>query len=307
MKDKLKNLKIGVLMGGNSAEREISLKTGTAVLNSLLKTGYNAKGLDFDGEFFSNVKKIDLCFIALHGTFGEDGRIQAALEVAGVPYTGSGVSASAIGMDKIISKVLFTHHNLKVPPFISFKAGESEASLKSKTKDFSPPYFVKPNAQGSSIGASIVYSAGKELAAALNNALNYDDEVLIEKYIKGREIQFAVMWGKPLGCVEVMPGDAFYSYEAKYTKGKTKYELEPSLTAREYKACELSSVTAHNVIRCKGVTRTDLILDENGSVYVLEINTLPGLTELSIVPMIAQKRGISFDSLMENILEDAII
>ncbi|MCL4321339.1 MAG: D-alanine--D-alanine ligase [Deltaproteobacteria bacterium] len=306
MKDNLKNLRIGVLMGGRSAEREISLKTGNAVLNALRGMGYNAFGFDTDENFTENLKKIDLCFIALHGTFGEDGRVQGALDLFGIPYTGSGVLASAIAMDKIRSKVIFSYYGLKTPPFFLVIKGEDRGVLKNGHGQFEPPYFVKPNSSGSSVGCSIVNSQGEELKRALNNAFEYDDEILVEKYIKGREIQFAVVSGKPLGCVEVKPKDAFYSYAAKYTKGQTEYLLDPVLSKEEYDACESAAVNAHKLIGCKGVSRTDMILDGEGNAVVLEINTLPGLTEFSLVPMIAGNKGISFNELIENITLDAI-
>ncbi|MCL4542259.1 MAG: D-alanine--D-alanine ligase [Deltaproteobacteria bacterium] len=311
MKESLKNLRIGVLMGGKSVEREVSLKSGKAVLNALTGMGYNAFGFDLGENFTENLKKIDICFIALHGTLGEDGRVQGTLDLFGIPYTGSGVCASAIAMDKIRSKVIFNYYGLKTPPFFFIAKGEDrgieENVLKSRFGQFNPPYFVKPNSSGSSIGCSIVNSTGEELEQALNNALKYDDEVLVEKYIKGREIQFAVVSGNPLGCIEVKPKDTFYSYAAKYTKGQTQYLLEPVLTKEEYKACESAAVNAHKLIGCKGVSRTDIILDGEGNAVVLEINTLPGLTEFSLVPMIAGNKGISFNELIENIIEDAII
>ena len=306
MKDSLKKLRIGVLMGGKSAEREISLKTGNAVLKALTGMGYDAFGFDTDESFAENLKKIDICFIALHGTFGEDGRVQGALDLFGVPYTGSGVCASAIAMDKIRSKVIFSYHGLKTPPFFLVKKGEGKDALKNGIGHFNPPYFVKPNSSGSSVGCSIVNSPVEELGQALNNAFKYDDEVLVEKYIKGREIQFAVVSGEPLGCVEVKPKDVFYSYAAKYTKGQTEYLLDPVLSKEEYDACESAAVNAHKLIGCKGVSRTDMILGGEGNAYVLEINTLPGLTEFSLVPMIAGNKGISFNELIENITIDAI-
>ncbi len=306
MRDCLRNLRIGVLMGGKSVEREISLKSGNAVLNALIGMGYNAFGFDLDENFTENLKKIDVCFIALHGTFGEDGRVQGVLDLFGIPYTGSGVSASAIAMDKIRSKVIFSYYGLKTPPFFSVIKGKNREVLENRFGQFNPPYFVKPNSSGSSVGCSIVNSQGEELEEALNNAFQYDDEVLVEKYIKGREIQFAVVSGKPLGCVEVKPKDAFYSYTAKYTKGQTRYLLNPVLSKEEYDACESAAVDAHKLIKCKGVSRTDMILDDEGDAYVLELNTLPGLTEFSLVPMIAGNKGISFNELIENIIENAV-
>ncbi|RZD18782.1 MAG: D-alanine--D-alanine ligase [Candidatus Acididesulfobacter diazotrophicus] len=305
MKTVIKDLKIGVLMGGVSAEREISLKTGNAVANSLVSMGYNVKKFDLDKNFFEDAKNIDICFNALHGTLGEDGKIQGVLELLNIPYTGSGVEASAIAMDKIKSKIIFKYYGLAVPDFFSVKKGEKAELLNKKINNLRLPYFIKPNAQGSSVGASIAYSKS-ELYLALEDAFKYDDEVIAEEYIVGREIQFAVFSGKPLGCVEIKPNDSFYSYSAKYTKGKTEYILNPDLTEEEYKACENASVLAHTSLDCKGITRTDIILSDSGKAYVLEINTLPGLTEFSLVPMIAQKKGIDFNSLIENIIEDAI-
>ncbi|MHB1663827.1 MAG: D-alanine--D-alanine ligase [bacterium] len=305
MKETIKDLKIGVLMGGTSAEREISLKTGKAVADSLERMGYSVKRFDLDKNFFDDAKDIDICFNALHGTLGEDGKIQGVLELLNIPYTGSGVEASAIAMDKIKSKIIFKYYGLAVPDFFSVKKGEKAELINKKMNNLRLPYFIKPNAQGSSVGASIAYSE-REFHLALEDAFKYDDEVIAEEYITGREIQFAVFSGKPLGCVEIKPNDSFYSYSAKYTKGKTEYILNPDLTEEEYKACENTSVLAHTSLDCKGVTRTDIILSDSGKAYVLEINTLPGLTEFSLVPMIAQKKGIDFNSLIKNIIEDAI-
>ncbi len=305
MKTAIKDLKIGVLMGGVSAEREISLKTGKAVADSLEMMGYNVKRFDLDKNFFEDAKNIDICFNALHGTLGEDGKIQGVLELLNIPYTGSGVESSAIAMNKIKSKIIFKYYGLTVPDFFSVKKGEKAELINKKMDNLRLPYFIKPNAQGSSVGASIAYSES-EFYLALEDAFKYDDEVIAEEYIVGREIQFAVFSGKPLGCVEIKPNDNFYSYSAKYTKGKTEYILNPDLTEEEYKTCENASVLAHTSLDCKGITRTDIILSDSGKAYVLEINTLPGLTEFSLVPMIAQKKGIDFNSLIKNIIEDAI-
>ena len=306
MRESIKNLRIGVLAGGRSAEREISIKTGNAVAGSLKESGYNVVTFDLDENFAENLKNIDVCFIALHGTYGEDGRVQGALDIFGIPYTGSGVLASALAMDKIKSKALFNFYGLKTPPGIVVKIGEKGESLIKKLKHIEPPYFIKPNASGSSIGCGIV-NREEELEDALNNAFKYDDEVLIEKYIKGREIQFAAAFGKPLGCVEVKPKDIFYSYDAKYTKGMTEYLINPELTKEEYEECETAAVKANEIIGCRGVSRTDIILSGEGIAYILELNTLPGLTELSLVPMIAGNKGISFNRLVEDIIEDAVI
>ena len=306
MRESIKNLRIGVLSGGRSAEREISVKTGNAVAGSLKGSGYNVITFDLDENFAENLKNIDVCFIALHGTYGEDGKVQGALDIFGIPYTGSGVLASALAMDKIKSKALFNYYGLKTPQGITVKIGEKEDAIRKKLMYIEPPYFIKPNASGSSIGCGIV-NEEEELADALNNAFKYDDEVLIEKYIKGREIQFAAAFGKPLGCVEVKPNDLFYSYDAKYTKGKTEYLVNPDLTKEEYAECESAAVRANEIIGCRGVSRTDIIPSREGGAYILELNTLPGLTELSLVPMIAGNKGISFNELVEDIIEDAVL
>ena len=306
MRESIKNLRIGVLSGGRSAEREISIKTGNAVAGSLKGSGYNVITFDLDENFAENLKNIDVCFIALHGTYGEDGKVQGALDIFGIPYTGSGVMASALAMDKIKSKALFNYYGLKTPQGITVKIGEKRDAIRKKLMHIEPPYFIKPNASGSSIGCGIV-SGEEELADALNNAFKYDDEVLVEKYIKGREIQFAAAFGKPLGCVEVKPNDLFYSYDAKYTKGKTEYLVNPELTKEEYAECESAAVRANEIIGCRGVSRTDIILSREGGAYILELNTLPGLTELSLVPMIAGNKGISFNELVEDIIEDAVL
>ncbi len=306
MRESIKNLRIGVLSGGRSAEREISIKTGNAVAGSLKGSGYNVITFDLDENFAENLKNIDVCFIALHGTYGEDGKVQGALDIFGIPYTGSGVMASALAMDKIKSKALFNYYGLKTPQGITVKIGEKRDAIRKKLMHIEPPYFIKPNASGSSIGCGIV-SGEEELADALNNAFKYDDEVLVEKYIKGREIQFAAAFGKPLGCVEVKPNDLFYSYDAKYTKGKTEYLVNPDLTKEEYAECESAAVRANEIIGCRGVSRTDIILSREGGAYILELNTLPGLTELSLVPMIAGNKGISFNELVEDIIEDAVL
>ena len=306
MRESIRNLRIGVLSGGRSAEREISIKTGNAVAGSLKGSGYNVITFDLDENFAENLKNIDVCFIALHGTYGEDGKVQGALDIFGIPYTGSGVLASALAMDKIKSKALFNYYGLKTPQGITVKIGEKRDAIRKKLIHIEPPYFIKPNASGSSIGCGIV-SGEEELADALNNAFKYDDEVLVEKYIKGREIQFAAAFGKPLGCVEVKPNDLFYSYDAKYTKGKTEYLVNPELTKEEYAECESAAVRANEIIGCRGVSRTDIILSREGGAYILELNTLPGLTELSLVPMIAGNKGISFNELVEDIIEDAVL
>ncbi len=307
MEENLKNLKIGVLMGGKSAEREISLRTGNAVLSALKTSGYNAIGFDLDDSLHSNLKKIDICFVALHGTYGEDGRVQGILDLYGIPYTGSGVCSSAIAMDKLKTRAILDYHGIKTPPFLFAGKKDNFENILEKLKGIEPPYFIKPNSSGSSFGCSIVNSLNEDdLLIGLNNAFEYDDTVLIEKYLNGREIQFAVAFGNPIGCVEVRPRDSFYSYEAKYTKGKTEYLLNPDLTGEEYRACEEAAVRTHKYLSCEGVSRTDIILDKDRNAYVLEINTLPGLTELSLVPMIAKNKGISFTELIEDILKDAI-
>ncbi|MCE5313009.1 MAG: D-alanine--D-alanine ligase [Nitrospiraceae bacterium] len=300
--------KIGVLCGGLSAERDVSLRSGKAVYNALKERGYNVVLIDAGHDLCEALRKeaVQRVFIALHGGAGENGSVQGMLEVMGIPYTGSGVLASAAAMDKDMSKKIFMHHNISVPPFAVVSRSD-HASVKDMVSGFSSiapfglPCVVKPAEEGSSIGVSIVKNVS-ELQGALEEGFRHGSTLIIEKYIKGKEIQIGISAGKALGGVEVRPSAEFYSYEAKYTAGATQYILPPEVDEESYSRLRAAALAAHNALGCKGATRVDLMLDEDGREYVLEVNTIPGMTETSLLPKIAALSGMNFGDLVEEII-----
>lgn len=303
------NRRIGVLAGGISAEREVSLKSGNAVYKALLGLGYNAVLIDTAENLYESLKTkgIEIAFIALHGGYGENGAVQGFLEVMGIPYTGSGVLASALAMDKEASKKMFMYHGVPVPPFkvinLELLSGvkPSVSSLRSLSVDFPLPWVIKPVAEGSSIGVSIVKN-DNEIADAIKVASSYGEKIIIEKYIKGKEIQIGILGQRVLGGVEVRPSREFYNYEAKYTPGLTRYILPPEVDDLTYDLLKTTGLRAHNALGCSGATRVDLILDEQGKTYALEVNTIPGMTETSLLPKIAGLAGMGFPELIEEML-----
>jgi len=315
MKREMRKKKIGVLLGGLSAEREVSLRSGKAVFKALKSIGYHAIAIDAKDDFYAKLKKqkIEQVFIALHGGHGENGAVQGMLEIMGIPYTGSGVLASALAMDKVASKKIFLYHQIPVPAFKIVRREES--GVRSKDRDASRltphalhgslklPIVVKPSTEGSSVGVEIVKDK-KAFHAAVKKAFGYGDTVLIEEYIRGQEVQIAILDDKVLGGVEVRPSDEFYSYEAKYTAGRTQYIFPPQLDKKTYRKAEKAALTAHQALGCSGATRVDLIIDRNNNPYVLEVNTVPGMTETSLLPKIAKNAGLEFPELIQRILGD---
>lgn len=305
--------RIGVLAGGTSAEREVSLKSGSAVCKALMDLGYDAVFIDVSDTVCHTIREkgVDIAFIALHGGHGENGAIQGMLEVMGIPYTGSGVLASALAMDKEASKMAFISHNIPVAPFIVVRRKEAEDRGRSNTPvicataGFPLPWVVKPATEGSSIGVSIVREEA-EVEGALKQAFAYGERVLAERYIKGREIQIGVLGKMALGGVEVRPLREFYSYEAKYTPGLTNYILPPQVVPSAYDYLKELALSAHNALGCRGATRVDLILDESDNPFLLEVNTIPGMTETSLLPKIAKLADMEFPDLIEKILESAL-
>ena len=294
----LTDKRIGVLMGGISAEREVSLRSGSAIYNALKGLGYNALSIDVGSDICDVLDKgkIEAAFLALHGGYGEDGSIQGMLEVLGIPYTGSGVLASALAMDKEASKKVFLYHGIPVPPFtvIGSITGSPGPSF-----DF--PWVIKPATEGSSVGVSIARDKGN-FEKALETAFSYGSRVIVEKYIEGQEIHIGILNGKVLGGVEVRPSLEFYNYEAKYTPGLTEYILPPEITAETYERAKMTALSAHIALGCRGATRVDLRLNAEGEPYVLEVNTIPGMTETSLLPKIAGLAGFDFPGLIEEIL-----
>jgi D-alanine-D-alanine ligase len=295
----LKKYRIGVLAGGPSSERDISLKSGEAVFRALITKGLDTSLLDVDTDNLSLLIKdtgIDLAFIALHGRFGEDGTVQRKLESMGVPYTGSGPAASQAALDKIVSKEKFIEKGIDVPAYSVMRA-VSDAS-KGRT---SFPCVVKPRYEGSSIGLSIIDSADM-LPAALEKALKYDKEVLVEEFIRGREITVGILGEEALPVVEIIPAGGVYDFAAKYHAKDTVYKVPADLSADITDLARKTGLKAHKTLGCEGFSRVDMRLAEDGRIYVLEVNTIPGLTERSLLPMAAKEAGLDFSALCVKML-----
>jgi D-alanine-D-alanine ligase len=315
MRKDLREKKIGVLMGGRSAEREVSLKSGTAVYNSLRSLKLNVVAIDAEGDLCTVLKrrKIEIAFIALHGGHGENGAVQGMLEIMGVPYTGSGILASALAMDKEASKKVFHYHNIPMPAFKIVMSNELKAMSKKSSDSslithhslpaFKMPWVIKPATEGSSVGVEIVKDISG-LKAALKRAFSYGEKVIAEEYIKGKEVQIGILNNMVLGGVEVKPSLEFYNYEAKYTAGLTEYIFPPQLQKKVYDKAKDKALAAHKALGCSGATRVDLIIDAQGNPFVLEVNTIPGMTETSLLPKIAKNAGIGFGELLTRILGD---
>lgn len=295
----LRRMKVGVLMGGISSEREISMHTGLAVLNALKKTGMKVVPVVVDEKFVEVLrrKKIDIAFIALHGKFGEDGSIQGILEFLGIPYTSAGVLGSAISMNKLICRKIWEREGIPVPPYRVIEKGRECSN------PFGYPCVVKPVDEGSSVGVSIV-DKERKLKTAVNKAFEYSDRVLIEKYIKGKEVHIAILNNRVLGSIEVRPKRRFYDYEAKYTSKDTEYILPPTISMGVLRKLERIALKAHKSILMEGATRVDAIV-KGKRFYLLEINSIPGMTERSLLPKIARSRGISFENLVMEVLRGA--
>jgi D-alanine-D-alanine ligase len=302
MKEPSFKKKIAVMMGGLSREREISLKTGKAILKALSEKGYPVIPLDVGSDLAEKLvrEKIECAFLALHGRFGEDGTIQGMLELMRIPYTGSGVLASALGMHKIISKKLFLCEKVPTPRFEVFQRKEIKRDL-SKLAFLSLPVVVKPAREGSTIGVSVVQRE-EELGPALKKAAEYDEEILVEEFMKGKEITVGILEDIPLPVIEIVPRSGFYDYHAKYTKGETQYIVPARIPREKYLAAQEMSLKAFQLLCCSGVARVDLMMDENENPYVIDVNTMPGMTETSLLPKAALYAGILFADLVERIL-----
>ncbi len=310
--------RIGVLMGGFSSERDVSVRSGLAIYQALQELGYNSVLIDVGKDIVNVLKKekVRLAFLALHGGAGENGAIQGMLEVLDVPYTGSGVLASALAMDKEASKKVFIYHGLPVPPFVviqrsAFGVQRREKDSKLRTQDselrtdFEMPWVVKPAAEGSSIGVSVIKEQ-TELIPALEKAFLLGKRVIIEKFIEGKEVHIGILGSRVLGGVEIKPSLEFYNYEAKYTSGITDYIIPPRIDEAVYEKAKNIALGANTALGCSGATRVDLRIDGYATPYVLEVNTLPGMTATSLLPKIAQSAGLSFKDLIEEIIRLAL-
>ncbi|MCC5450758.1 D-alanine--D-alanine ligase [Rheinheimera sp. UJ51] len=295
------NAKVAVMFGGSSAEREVSLRSGKAVLASLLDAGVNAFAFDPQQQDLSSLDA-DKVFIVLHGRGGEDGVMQGALEQRGLPYTGSGVLGSALAMDKIRCKWLFQAQGLPTAAFAVARPGTEDYAA--MLAQLGGKVMVKPANEGSSIGMSVAVTA-EELAQAIATAHQYDEEVLVERWIEGREFTIAILNGAVLPIVEMRTPRSFYDYEAKYQANSTEYLCPAPLTAELTQAMQKTALAAFQAVGASGWGRVDLMLDQQGQFYLLEVNTVPGMTEKSLVPMAAKAAGYSFQQLVLAILTQA--
>jgi len=300
--------KVAVLLGGTSAEREVSLNSGNAVLAGLKEAGIDAHAVDIRDVPVWQLKELGYhkAFIALHGRGGEDGTLQAALEFLNIAYTGSGVMASAISMDKLRTKLLWQGAGLPVSPYIMLSRSEWDAGLTEETtakiSALGLPLFVKPSREGSSVGISRV-NEQEALPAALHNAFLHDDEVLIEQFLSGAEYTVSIVGETLLPSIRIQTANTFYDYEAKYHSDETQYFCPSGLSAE--REAELAAIVlkAWRVLGCSGWGRVDVMMDGAGSFHLLEVNTSPGMTSHSLVPMAAKQAGMSFSALVARILE----
>ena len=308
-KKKFKN--ILVVLGGTSGERSISLESGQACIKALKKKGYKVSIFDPQKKNFNLIskKKVDAIFNALHGKDGEDGVAQSYFEYLKIPYTHSGVISSFNAMNKIISKEIFCMNNIKTPKYFSLKKNSFNMQNINKfisRKKIKFPIVSKPSNEGSSLGVEVCKNK-KILIKSINKLFKKYDEIVLEEYIGGQEVQVAVINGKALGAIELIPKRLFYDYKAKYTKkAKTKHVMPARLSKKNYNKVLKIAQQTHKVFNCRGVTRSDFKFYKN-NFYLLEINTQPGMTSLSLVPEIAYFSGLSFENLVKQILLDASI
>ncbi len=310
---RLTTQRIGVLMGGQSSERDVSLRTGQAVHQSLLRRGYDAVTIDVTDQLARDLtdRKVAVAFLALHGPGGEDGTIQGFLETIGMPYTGSGVQASAVGMHKVVTKTLLAAHRIPVPAGTVVVRGQTTSLAAAlKCAKLKLPVVVKPASQGSTIGVTIVRRPN-QWQDAVGLAHRYDPDAMVEAYIPGHEVTVSIINVATRGptvlpAVEIVAPDGFYDFAAKYQKGKTRYLCPAPLPRRMLREISDLAKRTYQVLGCEGAVRVDFRITPKGRPYVLEINTVPGMTETSLLPMAAAQAGIDYDSLVECILQSAL-
>ena len=290
---KLTKLKVGVLVGGISQEREVSLSSGRCVFLSLQRNGFGVKKIDITTDCVSTVRdillkgKIDLAFIALHGKFGEDGQIQMILEDLHIPYTGSGPLASQWAMDKIMAKNIFIENNIPTPNFFV---------LDNSPKNFSGnlPEVIKPSSSGSSIGVSIVRKHN-DWSDAVSQALAIDDKIIVEEYIRGKELTVGILDDQPLSVIEIIPTQGYFNFTTKYNEGLASFNAPVSLNNDVYKKVMSTAACAHQVLGCRHFSRVDIILNNQDIPFVLEVNSIPGFTSHSLLPLSARVCGVEFE------------
>jgi D-alanine-D-alanine ligase len=293
--------KIAVFAGGPSAERDISLKSGRAVYEALKRRDEDTDLFELNPGFDKKLNQFEgaVVFLALHGRFGEDGTIQAILEERNIPYTGSGVRASRLAMDKIASRELFLAGGLKAP---GYRMITEPAAIEKVAKEFETPFVVKPRHEGSSIGLSIVRDSS-EIKPAVEKAFGYDENVIVEEYIHGRELTVGILEDSPLPVIEIATKHNVYDFDAKYADLDTKYILPAELDGEAYKRSQDAALKAHRLLGCRDFSRVDMRMDKAGEVYVLEVNTIPGLTERSLLPKAARASGVNFEDLCVKLVD----
>jgi D-alanine-D-alanine ligase len=304
-KDNLVRLgRVGVLLGGNSAEREVSLRSGNAIYQALISQGVNAVKVDTCGNTIEKIQQaaIDHAFIALHGPGGEDGRMQALLEYLNIPYTGSGVQASAIAMDKWRTKQIWRGEGLPTP---DFRIASAELNLAKVLSELGGQLMVKPSHEGSSIGMSKVDNV-EQLARAIEKAAALDTTVILEQLIVGAEYTVAILGDEVLPPIRLEAANIFYDYDAKYVSDKTRYICPCQLPEQKEQELRNLALAGFKAVGCRGWGRVDVMADHQGNFYMLEVNTVPGMTDHSLVPMAAKVAGIDFDTLVAKILLESV-
>lgn len=296
--------RVAVLMGGRSAEREISLRSGGAVLTALQAQGIDAVGIDVDKQVDVSLRhgNYDRAFVILHGRGGEDGEIQGLLQAMGLPFTGSSVTGAMLSMNKRISKLIWQQQGLPTPKFEHVNIGTDPVAL---VKKLGLPLVIKPVNEGSSIGMSKV-EEGEALKAAIQLALQYDQDVIAEQWVNGAEYTASILDGEALPVIRLKTPRAFYDYEAKYQANTTEYLCPCGLAAKQEKICQTLALTAFNALQMRGWGRIDVMADSKGNFYLLEANSVPGMTDHSLVPMAAKQAGMDFQQLCWRILENSL-
>lgn len=312
MKNLLKSKKIAVLCGGSSGERDVSIRSGANVYNSLKKQGFNVIKMDTESDLITRLQKnkVDIVYIMLHGKGGEDGTIQGLLEIAGIPYTGSGVLASALGMNKIASKRIFEAVGIPTPKYYHIDPDNTQEDIARIGRSFPFPVVIKPVSEGSSLGVAIIKKR-QALALALKKTISKFKDVFVEEFVPGAEVTVGILGtgskAEALPILELAPKNEFYDFEAKYTAGKTEFILPARLPKILYKHTQEMALKAHRALSCRGFSRVDIIISKHDHVpYVHEINTIPGMTDQSDLPAEAKQAGITFDQLVVKILESAM-
>lgn len=295
----LKKRKIAVLYGGFSEEKEISRRTGKAILSAFKELGLQAVGIEADSSLPLQLKnrKISFCFIALHGKYGEDGTVQGLCEIMKIPYSGSGVLSSAVSLNKGMSKTLFRAAGIPTAPFETLQQGEDPS--------LPPPYVVKPVDGGSAIGVQIVRKKA-DFHAAAKTALRYSKKILVEKFIPGTEVTAPVLGERALPLIEIVPKSAFYDYRAKYVKGMSDHILPARVSEKTGREIRRIALEAHRVLGCRAFSRTDFIIDRQGRPWALELNSIPGMTETSLFPESAKAAGLTFSEMLLEIVKHSI-